>query len=216
MRKVQDDLIVGVGVDGGHGPADDLEIIVNYFGDRPQAVGSTRGVGNDVVLGRIVLVLVDAHYDGDVFIGGGRGDNDLLHRSAQVLLGQLALGELAGRLDHDLGADGFPIELGRVLLGEHLDVLAVDADEVCAGGNFVGQVAKDGVVLQQMGQRLGVGEIVDRDEFQVRVIERRTKNVAADAPEAVDAYFDCHSTSSEKIPLRNAVIRYYAAQPRAG
>ena len=84
-----------------------------------QAIGGARGVGDHVVLRRIVLVLVDAQHDGDVFVGRRRRDDDLLHRPAQVLLGQFGLGELAGGLDDHLRADRCPIQLGRIFLGEN-------------------------------------------------------------------------------------------------
>ena len=48
-----------------------------------------------------------------------------------------------------------------------------------------------------MRQGLRIGEIVDRDEIKIVVGERGAKNIAADAAEAVDAYFDCHIASSK-------------------
>ena len=176
-------------------PHDDLEVVVDDLGNRRQAVGGAGGVGNDVVLGRIVLVLVDAQHDGDVFAGRRSGDDDLLHRAAQVLLGQLGLGELAGGLDDHLRADDSQSSLAGSFSAKTRMLLAVDADGVGGGGDVVRQVAEDGVVLQQMRQCLGVGEVVDRDEFEVLVGERGAQNVAADAAEAVDAYFDCHFAS---------------------
>ena len=38
----------------------------------------------------------------------------------------------------------------------------------------------------------GVGEVVDRDEVDVLVAERRAHDVAADSPEPVDADLHCH------------------------
>src|ERR1019366_6204475 len=98
-------------------------------------------------------------------------------------------------LDDYLRADRRPIELGRIFFGEHADALAVHADGVGGGRDLVWQVAEDGVVLQKMRQRLGIGEVVDRNEFQILVGERGPQNVAADAPETIDAYFDCHFAS---------------------
>src|SRR5579864_6024997 len=44
VRKIQNHLIVGVGVDGGHGPALDLEGVVNHLGYRRQTVGGAGRV----------------------------------------------------------------------------------------------------------------------------------------------------------------------------
>ena len=68
VREVEDDLVVGVAVDGGHDAADEAAGFKDDLDDRRQAVGGAAGVGDDVVLGRIVLVLVDAEDDGEVFV----------------------------------------------------------------------------------------------------------------------------------------------------
>ena len=66
MRQVEDLLVVGVGVDGGHQPLDDAEVLEQDLGHRGQAVGGAGGVGNDVVAGGVVMVLVDPHADRQV------------------------------------------------------------------------------------------------------------------------------------------------------
>ena len=53
------------------------------------------------------------------------------------------------------------------------------------------------VVLQQVGQRGGVGQIVDGHEVDVLVLHGGAHDVAADAPEPVDADFHCHRLTSE-------------------
>src|SRR3984885_3078786 len=138
---------------------------------------------------RIVLVLVDAEDDRQVVVGGRSRDDDLLDRPLEVGLGLGGVGEVAGGFDHNLGADRRPVELGGIALGEHLDFLAVDGDEIVTGGDVVMQVAKNGVVLEQMRQGCGRGQIVDCDEFEIGFAKRSAKNVAADA---VDAYLHCH------------------------
>ena len=103
-----------------------------------------------------------------------------------------AVGEEAGGLDDDLCADGGPVELGGVALGEDLDFFAVDGDGVGVGGYGLLEIAEDGVVLEQMGEGRGGGEVVDGDELDVGIADRGTEDVATDAAEAVDAYLYCH------------------------
>ena len=109
--------------------------------------------------------------------------------------GFVGVGELSRGLDDDLRADGFPGQLGGIFFCENLECLAVDGDAVGAGGDFVGQVAEDRVVFEQVGQSFGIGEIVDCDEIEIFVGERGAKNVAPDASKSINANFYGHCAS---------------------
>src|SRR5205085_6625962 len=100
MRKVEDDLIVGVTVNRGHRAALNPEIIVNNFGDWREAVRRAGGIRNNVVLRWIVFVFVYAQHNREVFILCGRRNNDLLYRPAQVLTRIGGISEAATRF-HD-------------------------------------------------------------------------------------------------------------------
>src|SRR5579862_6843311 len=195
VRKIQNDLVVGIGVDGGHAAGHNFEGIVHHFGNRRQAVGGAGGVGNNVVLGRIVNLLVHPQHESDVLVLGRGGDDHLLHRAAQVLFGVLGVGEAAGGFEHHLRSHRVPGQLGRILFREHAEAAPVYANAVGAGADVVAQVAQDGIVLEQVGQGFGVGQVVDRHKFDIAVIERGTQHVAPDAAESINAYFDCHKTS---------------------
>ena len=72
---------------------------MKHLDDRRQAVGGAAGVGDDVVLGRIVLVFVDAEHDGDVFVGGGSGDDDLFTVEPRCALAAVPSKKTAGNRD---------------------------------------------------------------------------------------------------------------------
>jgi hypothetical protein len=144
------------------------------------------------VLRCVVLVVVDAEDDGEVLVAGRGGDDHLLDGAAEVGLCFFGVCEEAGGFDDDLCAYAGPVELCRVALGEDLDLLAVDGDEVFAVGDLVFEVAEDGIVLEEMRERGRCGEVVYGDEFDVRVAESGAEDVASDAAEAVDAYLYCH------------------------
>ena len=93
-----------------------------------------------------------------------------------------------GRLDHDLGADGAPVQGARVALGEDLHLVAVDDDAVLGRDDLALVGPEDRVVLEQVGERLRIGEVVDGDDVDVGARGLRgADDVAADAAEAVDA-----------------------------
>ena len=160
--------------------------------DGREAVGGAAGVGDDVVLRGIVLVFVDAEDEGDVFVGGGSGDDDFLDGRAEMGLGLGRVGEVAGGLDDDLRAYVCPGQLGGIALGPDLDLFAVDGDEVFAGGDFVLEVAEDRVVLEQMGKRCRAGQVVNGNKIDLGIAEGGAQNVAANSAEAVDANLNCH------------------------
>ena len=83
--------------------------------------------------------------------------------------------------------------LAGIALFENLDVLATDGDHVTLVRDLDAQWAADGVVLQQVGERRVVREVVDRDDLEVSVLcESRTKEITSDTTEAVDTDLDRH------------------------
>ena len=85
------------------------------------------------MLARIILILVDAEDDSDVLVLGGRRDDDLLDRAAQVLLGSIGIGEMARGLDDDLSPDRFPVNCRRVSLRENAKLIRADFDAILCG-----------------------------------------------------------------------------------
>src|SRR5690242_17482205 len=150
VREIEQPLIVGIGMDGGHGPAVDAECVLNDFGDRREAIGGAGGVGNDVVLRGVVALVVHAKNKGGVgTVGRGRND-DFLYRGAEMLLGIGTFGEQAGGFDDDFRANRSPIELGGILCAEYLEALAFDRDSVVGVGHLMRQIAQHGIVFEQM------------------------------------------------------------------
>jgi hypothetical protein len=197
VRSVLQVLVLGVGVDRGHQTLLDPHRLVQRLGHRGEAVRGARRVRDDVVLGRVVRVVVDAHDDGDVLVLRRRRDDHLLGAVVQVHLGLVAVGEEPGGLDHDVRAQIAPRQLGGVTFGECLHGLAAHGDLVGGGLHLVRQAAQDAVVLQQVGERGVVGQVVDADDLDVRAGgEHRPEEVAADTAEAVDANPDGHRISS--------------------
>src|SRR5436309_14545755 len=124
-----------------------------------------------------------------------------------MLGGVVPVRETAGGLEHVVHAEAAPREVLRVPEGQDLDGPAVDDQVVVLGLDRDIQHAVDRIVLEQVGEGLGVGQVVDRDEFQGRIAQRRAQYVAPDASEPVDADADCHgrqalSSSGERTSTR--------------
>src|SRR6266851_3720323 len=195
----------------GHGAAVDPEGFLENLGDGGEAVGGAGSVGNDVVRRGIVSLVVHAEDERRIGAIGGRGDDYLFHRRAEMLLGVNALGEEAGRFNNDIRADRSPINLAGILGFENLEALSFHCDSVIGMGDVVRQIAEDRVVLQKVRESLRVGDVVNGDELNVLVVERGAHDVATDAAEAVDANLDGHSSSDGVSEIAAAEKRMTAA-----
>src|SRR5438552_7204309 len=195
VREVEEFLVIGVRVDGGHGAAVDAESFLENFGDGGEAIGGAGSVGNDVVRRRIVGLVVHAEDESGVGAIGRGGDDHFFHGSAEMLFGVNAFGEEAGGFDDDIGSDRSPIDFGGILGLENLEALAFDGNGVIGMRHVVGKISEDGIVLQKVRERVRVGDVVDGDELNVSIVERGAHDVATNAAEAVDANLNGHSSS---------------------
>ena len=73
---------------------------------------------------------------------------DLLGAALEVQRRLLAVGEAAGRLEHQIDAQVLPRELRRILLGKHLHRVAVHGQTAVVGADLAGEATVDGVVLE--------------------------------------------------------------------
>ena len=193
MRGVDEALVTGVGVHGGHEATLDAEGIVECLGHGGEAVGGAGCVGDDVVLGRIVVGVVHTHDEGGVFVLCRCGNNDLLGASINVGLSGVSIGEEAGGLHNDVYIQVTPGEVLGVTLSKYLDAVAVDGNRILVVGNILFQVTQNGVMLEQVSQGLVVGQVVDCHDLNVGTTFRQcAEEVTANAAEAVDTYANRH------------------------
>ena len=207
MRQVEQLLVVRVRVDRRHPAAAQAEALVQHLGHRGQAVGGARGVGDDPVPRRVVLVVVDAEHQGQVGTLGRGADDHGLRARGEVLRGVVPLREQAGRLHHDVHAEVAPGKGRRVALGQHLEVARAHPQPAAFDRHLVGQVAEHRVVLEQVGQRLRIRDVVDRDELDILLaaLQGGPHDVAADPSEPVDPHLDGHCS----CPPRGACSRRF-------
>jgi hypothetical protein len=132
--------------------------------------------------------VVDAVGHGDVGALGRRRDEHALAARLEVELGLLALGEQASALQHQVDPVVGVLQVGGALHRRDLDLLAVHHDPGGSGLHLGVEDAVHRVVLEQVRQRPGVGEVVDGDELQVLLasLQRGANHAATDASETVD------------------------------
>jgi len=68
-------------------------------------------------------------------------------------------------------------------------------------------VALRGVVLQQVSEHIGRGEVVDSDDLGALMTEHLTEGQTTDATEAVNSNLYCHCVSFRKAPASYSARR---------
>ena len=106
----------------------------------------------------------------------------------------VGVGEEAGRLDDDVDAEVAPrqVRRGRARRATLMSLPSTTMARPLASTDSPSRPRID-VVLEQVGQRRGVGEVVDADDLDVGALSHcGPEEVAADAAESVDAHADGH------------------------
>lgn len=191
VRQIQNALVVRVGVNRAHHALLDAPLVVEHLHHRGKAVRRAGSVGHDVVLGRIVLVVVDADAERQVRILGGSGDEHLLGTGLQVTLSLLASREQTRGLQNHVHAQLLPGQLVRAQhAAEDLDLVAVHHQNVLALHlNRALELALRGVELQQVSGGLNRGKVVNGNNLLKLGLGHRAQHVAANASETVNSVF---------------------------
>jgi hypothetical protein len=119
--------------------------------------------------------------------------DDLLRAGVDVLLAGFLGQEEAGGLDHHVGADVAPLQLAGSFSAVRRMRLAVDDQRAAVDRDLALEAAVHAVVLEHVGQVVGLEQVVDADDLDVgEVLHRGAEHHAPDAAEAVDANLDGH------------------------
>ena len=193
MGAVQNHLVTGEGVHSGHDAALDGSILVQSIGHGSQAVGGAGSSGDDLILSG-QGVLVHAVNDGLQVVASRSGDDNLLGAGIDMSLALSLGGVETGALQHNVNADLAPGQILGVLLSIDLDGLAVDSDGILASLNLVSQsiAALSRVVLQQMSQHSGAGQVVDSNDLVALGVEHLTESQTADTAKTINSNFNRH------------------------
>ncbi len=140
----------------------------------------------------IIFFIVHAKYNGDVFILGRRGNDDLL-RTARFNMRFRFCGirKEAGRLNHNVNTHFPPLNGAGVLFSGHFYGPAVHHKVAIFHFNLVVELTIGGIIFQQMGVCRGFEQVIYGHYFKIVWVALfdRTKHQAADAAKAIDTNF---------------------------
>ncbi len=108
--------------------------------------------------------------------------------------GLLLAGIEAGALQHDINIQLAPRSILGILDGVDLDLFAIDDDGILSGldgvlvlADLAAERTLSGIVLEQMSQHLGAGQIVDRDNLIALSVKHLTEGQTADTAKTIDS-----------------------------
>lgn len=145
---IQQPLVAGVGVGGGHSTLDDVIFVVQYLYEGGQTVGGTGGVGDYFIFVLVVLVIHSHHKGRDSLVLSRGRDDDFLGTSLQVLAASLFGGKDPGTFDHDVNSQITPGQLGGVTAGYDGYLTSSDRHSVISSNfHFFLERSEKGVIL---------------------------------------------------------------------
>jgi len=191
VARPVDGLLCGrVGVHCGHETLEDHKLVVDDLGKGSQTVGGARRVADDGH-GRVVLVLVDSHYEHGSVGRGGRND-DLFGPPSDVSVRLLDGCEAPRRLDDVLGTVSPPRDLLGVTAVVHGDWLAVDDQFLAVGRHSALELTVSAVIFEHVHHVLEFNEwIIDRDNFDL-VLEGDSHHQATNTTKPVYSDLGSH------------------------
>ena len=190
MISVQNTLVIGIGMNGGHQTTLNTEFFVQNLSHRSQTVGSTGSVGNDMMLSSIIGFLVYAHYNSSILILAGSGQHHFLGTGGDMSASLQGIVENTGGFHHDINAQLAPGQIGRLSLAAYQHFFAVDQHIIvlCLDSLIPGTVYR--VIFQQMSIDRSVTHIVDSHDLNLRLAPRSPENQTADTAETIDSNFN--------------------------
>src|SRR5690606_26211142 len=129
---------------------------------------------------------------GGVHVLARCGEHDLARAGVEVLRQRFTGGEDARRVEDDVRSGASPGKLRRVTLRRDGDRAGTDTERVVAGRDRAAVRAVGRVELEQIGQRVERGEVVDVDDLDVFSLRRDPQELPTDPPEPVDPYSHVH------------------------
>ena len=105
------------------------------------------------------------------------------------------VGEEARRFDHDVDSQILPGQVAGIPLGKDFHPRAVHPQVIAVGYDITLEIAKDRVVLEEVGQGPRIRDVVDRDDLEVAPAQGGAVDVAPNAAKPIDANLHRHDAS---------------------
>src|SRR5262249_31424688 len=156
---------------------------------RSRTVRRTAGVAQDPGVVRYDVVIDPQHHRAVEIVPGGHRHEDTSGASVQVVLQLMEAQERAGAVNHIVHAQCAPAECGRVSLAEDLKGIVVNHHGMTVEAYVTRVHPMDAVILEDIGEVLRIGEIVDGHHIKVATHLGNPGDDASDTTKTIDRNF---------------------------
>src|SRR5262249_7962616 len=193
----------------------DAKRLMQYKRHGSRTVRRTAGVAQDPRVLRHDMVIDPKHHRAFEIVPGGHRHEDTSSSGIQVMMQLIEAQELASAFNNIVYAQCAPGEFGRVALAENLKGIVVNYHGIAVEAYFTRVHAMDAVILEDIGEVLRVGEIVDGHHIKVAMHFGDPGDDASNTTETIDRNFwDSHcallSSASKALGRHRAAAPYDA------
>ena len=189
MVLIQNSLVIGIGVNGGHKASSDTKGIIQYLDNRCQAVCGAGSIRDDGVICRIIDFFIYTHNDGCIFILARCSDNNLLYCAADVLGRAGLIFQFACGFNNDFDTTGGPVQIFRISVMKYSYTSSINNQCISIYDYLSVQTAMHCIILEKICRIGCAAWIVDSYYFQIISFQHPAKYQSADSAKSVNSYF---------------------------
>ena len=152
----------------------------------------------------IVLVIVDTHKDREIdHIFCISREQHFLGSGNEVLCGQISRIEDTSTFCNDINLKIFPGKILRITFSEERIANTIDDEIIPSYLDLAGERTKDRIVLQKIGHRVHISDVIDRYDLDLARCMCNTEDGSANSPKTIDSYSIDHRTGTSFLHSTN-------------
>ncbi len=193
VGKIENSLITGIGMDGGHKTTLNPEIIQDHLGYRSKTVGGTGCIGDHMMNGAVILILIYSHNKCFHISFGRSRDHDLTGPCTDMLLSAVTIPEQTGTLGNILYTSSFPWDIGGITMVGHQYSAAINGEAILITLHLTIINPHHRIIFQKVGEGSIICEIIDRGDLNIckcRIFCKGTKNTSPNTAKTINTYLD--------------------------
>ena len=173
----------------GHHGLFDAEVVFEYLHHWGDTVGSTGGVGENLVAWSNRIFVYANHNRLRALALSWSRKHDLLRTGGDMSTGFHRVGEEASGFNHYIHTELPPRELSRLFLCVNWNRSIVNDNMIFIITDAMSISTIVRIVFQENSKRLGIGQIVNGNNLDIVTLKCDLKCVAANPSETVNCYF---------------------------